>query len=82
MRSQEKADKIKEAYPDTPTSKLDFAIVGDIAKEGAFDEAVISEPPFEVSPDSIIIVVFGIWILLFRNVEACKLCELAVDKRA
>jgi len=26
---------------------LDFAIVEDIAPEGAFDKAVISEPPFE-----------------------------------
>jgi len=40
VRSQEKANKIKEAHPDTPASKLDFRIVEDIAKEGAFDEAV------------------------------------------
>lgn len=32
-----------------PKDKLDFAIVEDIAKEGAFDEAVKSDPPFEVS---------------------------------
>lgn len=32
VRSQAKADKIKEAYPDTPKSKLDFAIVEDIAQ--------------------------------------------------
>jgi len=47
VRSQEKADKIKAAHPDTPTSKLDFVIVPDIALEGAFDKAVISDPPFE-----------------------------------
>jgi nucleoside-diphosphate-sugar epimerase len=40
VRSQEKANKIKEAHPNTPASKLDFRIVEDIAKEGAFDEAV------------------------------------------
>ncbi|KAH8781987.1 putative NADPH-dependent methylglyoxal reductase GRP2 [Hyaloscypha finlandica] len=40
VRSEEKANKIREAYPDTPESKLDFVIVEDIAKEGAFDEAV------------------------------------------
>jgi len=47
VRSQEKADKIKEAHPDVPKDKLDFAIVEDIAKEDAFDEAVKSDPPFE-----------------------------------
>ena len=30
-----------------PQDKLDFAIVEDIAKEGAFDDAVVSNPPFE-----------------------------------
>jgi len=47
VRSQEKANKIKEAHPNTPQGMLDFAIVEDIAPEGAFDKAVISEPPFE-----------------------------------
>lgn len=49
VRSQEKADKIKAAnqkYADK--GQLDFAIVPDIAQEGAFDKAVISDPPFEV----------------------------------
>ncbi|KAI4133973.1 MAG: hypothetical protein LQ347_001908 [Umbilicaria vellea] len=47
VRSEEKARKIKEAHPDTPKDKLDFAFVEDIAKEGAFDEAIKSDPPFE-----------------------------------
>ncbi|KFY05594.1 hypothetical protein V492_08424 [Pseudogymnoascus sp. VKM F-4246] len=47
VRSQEKADKIKEAYPTYGKDKLDFAIVEDIAQEGAFDKAVISDPPFK-----------------------------------
>jgi len=47
VRSQDKVDKIKDAYPDTPTSRLDFVIVPDIAQEGAFDRAIISDPPFE-----------------------------------
>jgi nucleoside-diphosphate-sugar epimerase len=47
VRSQEKANKIKEAHPKYGKDKLDFAIVEDIAQEGAFDKAVISEPPFE-----------------------------------
>jgi len=40
VRSEEKAQKIREAHPNTPKSKLDFRIVGDIAQEGAFDEVV------------------------------------------
>jgi hypothetical protein len=46
VRSQEKADKIKEAHSNAG-SNLDFAIVPDIAVEGAFDKAVVSNPPFE-----------------------------------
>lgn len=40
VRSEEKAQKIKDAHPNVPTSKLDFRIVEDIAQEDAFDEAV------------------------------------------
>ncbi len=47
VRSQEKADKIKAAHPKTSKDQLDFAIVEDIAQEGAFDEAVKSDPPFD-----------------------------------
>ncbi|KAI5298676.1 methylglyoxal reductase (NADPH-dependent) gre2, partial [Ascosphaera atra] len=32
VRSQQKADKIKEAHPGVPESKLAFAIVPDIAQ--------------------------------------------------
>lgn len=46
VRTQEKADKIKEQYPKAG-DKLSFAIVPDIAQPGAFDEAVKSDPPFE-----------------------------------
>lgn len=46
VRSQSKADKIKQAHPEAK-DKLSFAIVEDIAQEGAFDEAVKSDPPFE-----------------------------------
>lgn len=47
VRSQEKADKIKEAHPKHNNSQLSFALVEDIAKEGAFDKAIVSDPPFE-----------------------------------
>ncbi|KAK5132806.1 hypothetical protein LTR08_008607 [Meristemomyces frigidus] len=47
VRSQEKADKVAEAHKEYKKDKLDFAIVEDIAQEGAFDQAVVSDPPFE-----------------------------------
>jgi len=48
VRTQEKADKIKESYKSyADKGQLGFAIVPDIAKEDAFDQAVISDPPFE-----------------------------------
>jgi nucleoside-diphosphate-sugar epimerase len=43
VRTQEKADKIKESYKDyVEKGQLGFAIVPDIAQEGAFEKAVIS----------------------------------------
>ncbi|OQO01317.1 hypothetical protein B0A48_12872 [Cryoendolithus antarcticus] len=48
VRSQEKANKIKDAHPKYGKDKLDFAIVEDIAQEHAFDKAVVSDPPFEI----------------------------------
>lgn len=47
VRSQEKADFLAKAHPKAGKDKLDFAIVEDIAQEGAFDKAVVSDPPFE-----------------------------------
>ena len=47
VRSQEKADGIKKAYPNASKGQLDFAIVPDIEPVGAFDEAMVSDPPFE-----------------------------------
>ncbi|KAL1961374.1 hypothetical protein VTO42DRAFT_102 [Malbranchea cinnamomea] len=47
VRSQAKAQKIREAHPGVPKEKLDFVIVEDIARLDAFDQAVISDPPFE-----------------------------------
>src|SRR4051794_25154497 len=47
VRSQEKADRIAKAQSKYGKDKLDFAIVPDIAEEGAFEEAVKSDPPFE-----------------------------------
>lgn len=47
VRSHEKGKKILSNHPNTPQEKLSYVIVEDIAKEGAFSEAVKSDPPFE-----------------------------------
>ncbi|RMZ92521.1 hypothetical protein DV736_g216, partial [Chaetothyriales sp. CBS 134916] len=47
VRSDEKGKKILSNHPGQPKSKLSYVIVEDIAQEGAFDKAVISDPPFE-----------------------------------
>lgn len=47
VRSAEKGQKILDNHPKVPKDKLDFVIVEDIAKQGAFDKAVQSKPPFE-----------------------------------
>ncbi|RMZ80157.1 hypothetical protein DV737_g3056, partial [Chaetothyriales sp. CBS 132003] len=47
VRSDEKGEKILSNHAGQPRSKLSYVIVENIAQEGAFDKAVISEPPFE-----------------------------------
>lgn len=47
VRSSAKADGIKKAYPDLGSDRLDFTVVADIAAPGAFDKAVVSDPPFD-----------------------------------
>ncbi|KAI9893706.1 MAG: methylglyoxal reductase (NADPH-dependent) gre2 [Vezdaea aestivalis] len=47
VRSPEKGDKIKTLFSNASKSQLNFVIVKDIAVEGAFDKAVISDPPFD-----------------------------------
>lgn len=46
VRSQAKADKIKDAHPQAGNN-LSFAIVEDIAQPNAFDKAVVQDPPLE-----------------------------------
>ncbi|KAL8792831.1 MAG: hypothetical protein Q9195_004560 [Heterodermia aff. obscurata] len=48
VRSEAKARTIKDAHPHVSKEKLDFSIVEDIAQEGAFNEAVKADPPFEI----------------------------------
>jgi hypothetical protein len=54
VRSASKTESIKKDYPQHGKETLDFVFVKDIAVEGAFDEAVQSDPPFEavVSSDT------------------------------
>jgi nucleoside-diphosphate-sugar epimerase len=47
VRSQDKAEKISQVYSSFGKDKLDFCIVEDIAVEGAFDDAVISDPAID-----------------------------------
>ncbi|KAI4147463.1 MAG: hypothetical protein L6R39_003108 [Caloplaca ligustica] len=47
VRSESKAQKLRDTFPNVGKDKLDFVYVADIAQEGAFDEAVKSDPPFE-----------------------------------
>ena len=42
VRSEDKAENIAAAHPNYGKDKLDFAIVEDIAQEGAFEDAVKS----------------------------------------
>jgi nucleoside-diphosphate-sugar epimerase len=48
VRSQDKGNKILEAHPNVSKETLSYVIVEDIAKDGAYDEAIKSEPPFDV----------------------------------
>ncbi|CAG8044721.1 unnamed protein product [Penicillium nalgiovense] len=47
VRSDEKGKRIIEAHPNVPKEKLSYVIVKDVAKDGAFDDAVKSNPPFD-----------------------------------
>ncbi|KAH6651604.1 hypothetical protein BKA67DRAFT_520682 [Truncatella angustata] len=47
VRSAQKGKNILKAYPHLASETLSVVIVKDIARSGAFDEAVISDPPFE-----------------------------------
>ena len=47
VRSEDKAQRIREAYPNKGKDDLDIVIVPDIAKSDAFDE-VVKIPGIEV----------------------------------
>jgi nucleoside-diphosphate-sugar epimerase len=47
VRSHKKGEKILENHKSLPKSKLSYVIVKDIAEQGAFDGAVVSDPPFD-----------------------------------
>jgi nucleoside-diphosphate-sugar epimerase len=47
VRSASKGEAIVKSHPNVPKGQLSYVVVEDIAQEGAFDEAVKSEPPFD-----------------------------------
>jgi nucleoside-diphosphate-sugar epimerase len=47
VRSEEKGRRLLNSYKGTKLERVSFVVVEDIVKEGAFDEAVKSDPPFE-----------------------------------
>ncbi|KAJ5453906.1 ketoreductase [Penicillium daleae] len=47
VRSAEKGERILRVYPESTKGQLSYVVVPDIAQEGAFDQAVISDPPFD-----------------------------------
>ncbi|PYH94495.1 NAD(P)-binding protein [Aspergillus ellipticus CBS 707.79] len=47
VRSAEKGEKILAAHSEASKGQLSYVVVPDIAQEGAFDKAVISDPPFD-----------------------------------
>lgn len=47
VRSESKAAFIRSRYPDVPTDRLGFTIIPDISVPNTFDDALISNPPFE-----------------------------------
>jgi nucleoside-diphosphate-sugar epimerase len=47
VRTAPKGQKILEAHPTVGKDRLNYTIVADISQAGAFEEAVITDPPFE-----------------------------------
>lgn len=47
VRNIQKVASIKQALPQYGKDGLDFVIVEDVAKSDAFNEAVVSDPPFD-----------------------------------
>ncbi|KAJ5081744.1 hypothetical protein NUU61_010008 [Penicillium alfredii] len=47
VRSEDKGKRILDAHPQASKEKLSYVIVPDVAKDGAFDEAIKSSPPFD-----------------------------------
>ncbi|TEA12393.1 Ketoreductase azaE [Colletotrichum sidae] len=47
VRSEPALDKLRKSFASHPASRLDFALVPDITTPGAFDTALVSDPPFD-----------------------------------
>jgi nucleoside-diphosphate-sugar epimerase len=47
VRSQSKVEQLQKSFSGYSSSQLDFGVVPDISRPGAFDEALKSDPPFD-----------------------------------
>lgn len=47
VRSAEKGDRILGAFSSYPKGQISYVVVPDIAQESAFDQAIVSDPPFD-----------------------------------
>lgn len=52
IRSSEKGQRIIDTCPETSKQHVSYVVVKDITRDGAFDEAVQSEPPFDYIIDT------------------------------
>lgn len=48
VRSEDKGRALKKSFPNAKEGQLDYVIVKDVAVEGAFENVIKSEPPFEI----------------------------------
>ena len=48
VRSEDKGRALKKAFPNAKEGQLDYVIVKDVAVEGAFENVIKSDPPFEI----------------------------------
>lgn len=48
VRSEDKGQALKKSFPNAKKGQLDYVIVKDVAVEGAFENVIKSDPPFEI----------------------------------
>lgn len=48
VRTEEKGQVLKKSFSNAKKGQLDYVVVKDVAVEGAFDNVIKSDPPFEI----------------------------------